>query len=276
MSRILVGLDPSPDADLALTLSLAWARRATWSLTGLGIVDEPTIRRPEAVSFGGTYFKAHRDDARVRDARHQVSEILDQFSSRCAAAGVLSEGRVATGVPAEQILLEGERHDLIVLGRESHFHFETQESADETVRLVLQAMPRPVISVTGDVEAPGPVLVAYGTGIHSSRALQMFALLHPPLESDVVVVAMDSEETPADGRAARAVEFLQAHSISARAHVVSSHQPVADILIELGAKWEARMVVMGVHLVGELGARLFGSVTASMLKDAGRPLFLYH
>jgi nucleotide-binding universal stress UspA family protein len=276
MPRILIGLDPSDDADRALTLSLSWARRADWRLTALGIVDEPTIRRPEAVSFGGTSFKAHRDDARVQDALHQVSEVLDQFGRRCAAAGVPSEGRLVSGLPAEQILLEAERHDLIVLARESHFHFETQESADETLRLVLRAMSRPVISVAGDIEAPGPVVVAYGTGIHSTRALQMFALLHPPLESDVVVVAVDSEETPSDSRAARAVDFLQAHSIPARAHVVASHQPVADILIELAAEWEARMVVMGVHLVGELGARLFGSVTASMLEDAGRPLFLYH
>jgi nucleotide-binding universal stress UspA family protein len=131
MPSLLIGLDPSPDAGLALSLSLSWARQAGWGLTGLGI----------------------------------VSEVLDQFGRRCAAAGVSSEGRVASGVPAEQILLEAERHDLIVLGRESHFHFETQESADKTVRLVLQAMPRPVVlfgSVTANMlEDAGRPLFLY-------------------------------------------------------------------------------------------------------------------
>lgn len=276
MPRILIGLDPSEDADRALALSLSWARRARWHLTGLGIVDEPTIRRPQAVSFGATHFKAQRDDALVRDARHRVSELLDRFGRRSAAAGVSSESRLASGVPAEQILLEAERHDLIVLGRESHFHFETQQSPDETLRQVLQAMPRPVISVTGDIDASGPVVIAYGTGIHSSRALQMFALLHPRPEPDVVVVAVDAQETPADGRAARAVAFLEAHAIAARAHVVVTNERAADVLTELSAQWEARMVVMGLHLTGGLGTRLFGSVTTSMLEGAGRPLFLYH
>ena len=90
------------------------------------------------------------------------------------------------------------------------------------------------------------------------------------------MVGVDSDEAAAAARVARAVDFLGHHSIPARPHVVVSREPAADVLIDLSHQWQARMVVMGAHFIGELGSWLFGSATASMLKAARLPLFLYH
>jgi nucleotide-binding universal stress UspA family protein len=103
----------------------------------------------------------------------------------------------------------------------------------------------------------------------------MFALLAPPLETEAVVVGVDADEAATGNRIARAVDYLHLHAIPARPHVVAGDAPPVDVLLELSERWRARMVVMGAHVVSELGAWLFESVTAGMLKGARCPLFLY-
>ena len=63
---------------------------------------------------------------------------------RCAEAKVACKVLEDVGLPHEQIELQAQRYDLIVLGQQTRFHFETQEGYDDTVRRVLKNCPRPV------------------------------------------------------------------------------------------------------------------------------------
>ena len=86
--RTLVAMDGSAHGLSAGTFALEWARRFGTELVGLGILDEPSITRPEPVSFGGTAFKRHRDEIRPADAHRRILELLGDFRRRCDAAGM--------------------------------------------------------------------------------------------------------------------------------------------------------------------------------------------
>ena len=58
LKSILVGLDGSPSSAAAVELGIQWAKRFNALLVGLGIVDEATIRTPEAEPIGGRLLQA--------------------------------------------------------------------------------------------------------------------------------------------------------------------------------------------------------------------------
>ena len=84
LKSILVGLDGSPSSGAAVELGIQWAKQFNALLVGLGIVDEVTIRTPEAEPIGGGYYKQERDEEMVKEARREIAQLLDKFASRCA------------------------------------------------------------------------------------------------------------------------------------------------------------------------------------------------
>src|SRR5262249_15866454 len=148
LRSILIGLDGSAHCRTALSLGIDWARRSNALLVGLGIIDEPTIRGAETVQVGGQTFAdpiLYREY--LADARPQVEQFLEQFALQCAEAGGAAKVLEDVGVPADEIVLEAQRYDLILLGQQTRFHFETHEDGNDTLGKVLKTSPRPVVVV---------------------------------------------------------------------------------------------------------------------------------
>jgi len=45
------------------------------------------------------------------------------------------------------IFLEAQHYDLIMLGQQTFFHFETQDTSDDTLSVVVKQSPCPVVAV---------------------------------------------------------------------------------------------------------------------------------
>jgi nucleotide-binding universal stress UspA family protein len=272
---ILVGLDGSPESEAAVALSLRWARETGARLVGLGIVDEPTIRRPEPVPMGAGHYKHEKDERLLEDAQRRVEEFLRDFATRCGGEDVPCELVEKVGLPHEQIVLAAQSCDLIVLPRRSHFHFETEHGADDTVQRVLKQSARPVVVVPPRLAGSGPVVVAYDGGVHAARALQAFQALG--LESDAEVLVLSVHEDPAEAaeRAERAIAFLASHGIPALRAVVAAPAPVAPAILRAVEEADARLLVAGMRDRRRLTELFSGSTTQALLRGAQVPLFLF-
>jgi nucleotide-binding universal stress UspA family protein len=273
---ILVGLDGSPYSASAMEVGIRWARRASALLVGLGIIDEPTIRQPLAVPPGAMSFKVHRDQKLLADATRKVEQYLEQFALRCAEAGVSCKLLEDVGLPGDQILLEAQRYDVILLGRESHFHFETQAIADETLASVVKHSPRPVVAVPENPAEGTSVVVAYDGSLQAARALQAFQGIGWDGSQDVHVVCVHDDRLEAARCADRAVEFLESHAIKAFPHPLSTATPPADAILDQAEMVGAGLIVMGAYGRSPLKEFFFGSVTRALLQESPVPLFLYH
>src|SRR5262249_7627246 len=177
LKSVLVALDGSPCSFVATTLALDWARRFGAKLLALGIVDEVSIRRAEPVPLGAGAYKKTRDEARMADAHQRVAGSLADSRTGAAAAGARADVIEELGDPAERILWEAQRADVVMLGRETHFNFETPERRDATLAQVVRSSPRPMVVVPQTLDEGAGVLVAYGGGREAARTLQLFALL---------------------------------------------------------------------------------------------------
>lgn len=276
LRSILVGLDGSAYSHTALEFCIDWARRYDALIVGLGIIAEPAIRAPEMTPIGAGAFKQHADEIRLAQATRQVEQFLEQFSLRCADAAVASKVLEDVGEPYEQILREAQRYDVIVLGQQTYFHFATHEGPCETLKKVLNYAPRPVITVPEKLVPGSSILIAYDGSLQAARVLQAFQGIGVDDASELHVVSVGSNYVEASRLSDRAIEYLALHGRNAKAHVVSSSDTPAAVILDLARRVTARLVVMGAYGQSAIKEFFLGSVTRTMLKESSVPLFLYH
>lgn len=272
--RILAAMDGSPNGEAAAALAIDWGRRFGAELIGLGILDKPSITRPEPVSLGGTAYKRQRDEVRLGEAHRFLSVLLAQFQQRCEHARVRCTVVEDVGAPHEQIIAEAAACDLVVLGRETHFQFETQDKPDATLSKVLRESPRPVIVVPSHTAPGHGVLIAYGGGREVARTLQTFTLLGLASGEPVSVVAVDEDAGRAEARLEPAGRFLAAHGLAFTLDSVSSKLSPASVILEEARRRRPRLLVMGAHGHHPMRDLFFTSVTRAVLKEMPVPVMV--
>jgi nucleotide-binding universal stress UspA family protein len=274
LRSVLVALDGSAHSETATALAIDWAKRYGARLLGLGVVDEPSIRGGEPVPLGAGVYKQARDEARLADAHRRVVDFLADFRARSELAGVAVEVLEDIGDPAVRILREAQRCDVVILARETHFHFETQDQPDETLARVLRGSLRPVVIVPRELPEGQGVVVAYGGGREAARTLQTFQLLGLAAGEAIEVVSIHRDGFEAETLAHLAGEYLTAHGAPHRLHAIASAAPPAEVLLEEVRHARPRLLVMGAHGYHPL-RDLFGtSVTRAVLRACPVPAFI--
>ena len=276
LKSILVGLDGSPSSGAAVELGIQWAKQFNALLVGLGIVDEVTIRTPEAEPIGGGYYKQERDEEMVKEARREIAQLLDKFASRCAEANVSFNLLQDSGLPYEEILRDSQRYDLVLFGHETHFHFGTVDRPDETLWNVLKRGPRPVVIAPHKLVPGSSVVVAYNGSPQADRALQAFQASGLALDEEVCVLSADDDPEEAARQAERAVEFLRLHQIKAVRHALGPVDSRSRSILEEVRQRSARLLVMGAYGHCTVREFLLGSITKAVLKESPVPVFLCH
>jgi nucleotide-binding universal stress UspA family protein len=274
LRSVLVALDGSDYSKAATALAIDWARRYGTRLLGLGVVDAPSIQGAEPVPLGAGAYKHARDEARLADAHRRVVGFLTDFRARSETAGIAVEVLEDIGDPAVRILREVQRCDLVILARETYFHFETQEQPDDTLALVLRGSPRPVVTVPRELPAGQGVVVAYGGGREAARTLQTFQLLGLAAGEVVEVVTIHRDGAEAQALVDLAGEYLAAHGTPHRLRAIASAAPPAEVLLEEIRRARPRLLVIGAQ--GHHPLRdLFGtSVTRAVLRACPVPAFI--
>jgi nucleotide-binding universal stress UspA family protein len=270
----LVALDGSPFSETATALALDWAARFGAGLLGLGVVDETSIRGAEAVPLGAGAYKRERDEARMADARRRVAVFLAEFKMRSAAAGVRAAALEDVGDPAELILREAHRCDVVILARETHFDFESQDRPDETLAHILRESPRPIVVVPRELPEERGVVVAYGGGREMARTLQAFQLLGLAAGEEVEVLTVHRDGAVAEATAQLAGDFLSAHGSPHRLHPVTSKSPPAQVILETVRHHRPRLLVIGAHGHHPLRDLFASSVTRQVLAACPVPVFV--
>jgi len=276
LRSILVGLDGSPYSDTALEMSLRWARRFGATLIGLGIVDEPAIRDPGGLMIGSGHYKPILDEKHLAEARQKVDQFLDHFTGQCNQFSVDCHRLKETGNPAKEIVEEAQRCDLVVLGQQSYFHFETQEGPGQTLFEVLRKAPRPVVTVPQQIVQSDAIAVAYDGSLQAARATQSLVNTGLCDTRDVHVLTVAEDEQQAQRMAGRAIEYLGYHGIDAKLHALPEEGEIGDVLLEHAAKLGVGLIAIGAYGKPAIQQFFFGSTTTTVLKNTTLPLLVYH
>ena len=276
LKTILVPLDGSAATIAASHFASLVARVQGATLTGLGVVDVPTIVAGSATPVGGASYKTERDHALIDDAKKKIGTFVATFDRTCTAAGVVHQTQIEEGLPYSVINRIGRSHDLIVIGRDTCFHFETSDRPGETLGRLLRDSSAPLCIVPGDVPEVKATIVAVDSATPSARTVQLFAHLRLWPDATVTVVSVDADANLARQRSDTTADYLRLHGYTATSlPIVSSERPGRSIL-ETAAKLGAGLVVMGAHGGGAVHELFFGGTAKKVLRDSAVPVFIHH
>jgi nucleotide-binding universal stress UspA family protein len=266
LRSILAVLDGSPASEPVSALAFEWATRFRARVRGLAVLDAPAIEHGELVPMGAYAYKKRRDAVRLDEARRHADRVLDEFRASSAAAGVDATTIEDVGDPAEQILREAHRCDVVVLARETRFEGETRDQADRTLAHVIRGLPRPAVVVPRQPRSGHGVVVAYGGGREAASTLQTFVLLGIAAGEEIDVVTVHRNSAEAAAIALRAGDFLTAQGVVHRLHPVASNDAPAHVILDAVERCRPRFLVMGAHAPHPVRDLFTTSVTRAVLR----------
>ena len=280
LRRLLVALDGSPVNQASQRLAIDLAIKHSFHLTGLGVLDEPDIRRPEAVPLGGMSFKEEKDEAILEQARTKIEGFLKSFSQACVRSEVQHDVKLRNGTPHAEVAAESREHDLVVIGGKTYFRFATREGEGDTLEQLARRMTRPMLIAPLELESLDnrDVMVAYDDSIPAARALQLFQLSDLYAESKIHVVSVHHQRETASEWGRKAVHFLQAHGREVDLLPIQSRGSLNELLRAEIETLRPGLLVMGSFGRKGLREKLFGSTTEHFLfkYSSPVPIFLYH
>lgn len=278
IKSIVVAIDATESSSRAQAYAIGLAKTYSAELTGIAVLDRPWVTRPMATPIGGGHYKGHRDETLLESHRHTLDALVSAFRDQCQAGGVSVRALEVEGVPAEQIEREADRHDLIVIGRDTNFHGVNGQDIGDVVAQLLKDNPRPIIVVPPGPPARGTgVVVAFDGSLQASRAMHMFHLMGLRGDGTMHIVSIDEDNNKAEELAQRGASFFESHGAEVKKHALQSVHEVAQAVLNTVENVGAGMLVMGAFGPHSLMHQLMaGSVTKQLVRSAPVPVFVHH
>ncbi len=274
VKRILVPLDVSEYAEAATERACQLAKANQASVTGMVVLDSPEI--------SGLNLPAHpvhlldytkeRIAARTHQAGQAIHNELEKFAYRCEQAQVSHNKTEFQGVPAEQIIEASHYFDLLVMGLRTHFHFETQSCAGDSLEKVLDHSPTPVLALPKLAkQLLQKVLIAFDGSLPAVRALHSFTRITWPENVDVTILMSHSDKNYRNMALGEAAAYLRSHAFDI-IHTVGTDRDIREVVDEDYIE-KANLVVAGIHAKKRIKDFFVGGLTKQLI-DYGRTALL--
>lgn len=285
IKRILVALDVDTDTPVAINHAIKLAKTFDASISGLAVVDSANI----AADVGGDaigatyypdYYMENLGEHMTEESREEAGKLLKNFDEMTSKAGVKNIQMMEEGVPYERIIEDLKYHDLLVIGRESHFFYNRPERETNTLADIVKKATAPSLVVTESYRKVERVAIAHDGSAASARALQWFVQLEPygnNIEIDIIHVCDLNNETVVDNSKLLlhlVRDYLKAHEYPKINEQLLEKGDTAKRIIDYVKENGIDLVIMGAHSMSAIRRLTFGSTTHELVKNSPVPLFL--
>lgn len=282
LRRILVALDYDTDAPVSVQYAIELAQRAEAEVTALALVDQSKIRSEAAgAGIGAMYYAERLRESLTEEARAQARRLLARVAEELEAEGV-RRGRdyVDEGVPFRRIVEDMKVHDLLVSGHESRFFYPDRSARARTLDEVVERGAAATLVVEPEYRPVRRVLVAYDGSLSAARTMQKFAQLAPfeteELEVEILHVRGSGARAESELLLGLAESYLSAFGFASVRSTSLEASDVTAALLGHAERYDFDLVVAGAYSKSGLRSFFFGSTASALLREAERPLFLYH
>lgn len=276
IKKILVPLDASIYTDGATETAIRIARSHGASVTGVAVLDSPEIRS-SIIPAVGPYYPMMVDavQEKIEHADQILRDTLVRFSKTCEEAGITHEETEYEGIPAQKLLESSIFHDLIVLGLETSFHFETRGGRGDTLDKLIDHTATPVLAVPpSGSDIPKKVIIAFDGSFGASRAMRDFIPFAAPYDPEITLVSAGLPAKNSSFLLSNAVSLLESHGFC-KVNWITSEMTVEETFTPTFIA-DADLVVAGIHSRRPIRDMFTGSFTATLIRDHQKPLFLSH
>jgi nucleotide-binding universal stress UspA family protein len=276
LSRILLPLDPSPYSDSAFKYAVGLAKAHDAEITGLMILDAPEIERTIGPVTPGAVEYARKAERRREALAHEhIQKGLAAFATACEASGVRHGEVEVQGAPAEMIIGESVFFDVVLMGIETHFNFETSDEPAHTLEAIAGRMMPPVITVPLKEYSPDAtkrVTIGFGGSTTAARSIRQFVALGLFKNAEITVLCSNPDIEVANELMGAVSRYLSAHGYDQIEHAWTPG-PVIEAMREQYLE-DADLIVLGSHAKHGILSFLYGHVTKFVLNEASTPVFI--
>jgi len=281
IKRILVALDPDGDTPVATRFAIRLAQKFDASLTGLAVVDIANIHSVIGIGGYGTEISGRKIWSEMADESRQVAEkLLNNFKSAVEKAGVRHRDIRKEGASYELIIEEMKYHDLLIVGRDSHFFYNQPDKDTGTLAKVVKSGDAPTLVVTDEYRNVERIMIAFDGSGPAARTLKSFVHLLPygkDIEIELVNIAGGDSIEEMDKASTilkQAENYLKEHNFRYITKVVLEKGNPGERILERQMEKKPDIVLLGAHSVSALKRTAFGSTTHYMIISSQGPLFL--
>lgn len=280
IKRIVVALDPDEDTPIAIQYAVKLAKRFDAELTGLAVVDLGNIYAGVGGGYGSEFNAMELWKELSQETRDRAVKLLDQFKQSVDKAGVGYTAIKKQGVSEDQIIEQMKYHDLLIVGRDSHFFYNQPGQKTDTLAKVVKGGAAPTMVVTDEYREIERIMIAFDGSGPAARSLKDFVHLLPygkDLDIELVNIP-ESESNESKEYSVTALNgaegYLKTHNFHyIHKHVLDKGKPAERILEHQNRK-NPDMLIMGAHAVSAFQKAVFGSTTDQMITKTDIPLFL--
>lgn len=279
IKRILIALDPDEDTPIATQYAISLAQKNNASVTGLAVVDTSNIYPTGIIGDPGQMHYARNLWEELTDkSRNMADELLERFKKDVEKSGVRHTEITREGASYERIIEGMKYHDLLVVGRDSHFFYNEPKQDTQTLAQVVKNGVSPTLIVTHRFEEVKKVLIAFDGSRAAARSLKSFAQLKPfgkDVEIELLYVRNeDDPDLPNDTILDYAEDYLAEHDFKSITKKTLEKKKVGEQIMEYSDQINADLIVLGAHAVSALKRLTFGSNTHELITKTDTPLFL--
>ncbi|MDZ7265628.1 MAG: universal stress protein, partial [candidate division KSB1 bacterium] len=129
--RILIPLEEYDYTKIAIEYGVHLATGDRWEITGLSILDLPSIEKSIGpVPAGASHFALKQQEKRKQDELQLAQKIIDEFEATCAEKKIAYKTLRLEGSPREIIIEQSNYHDLVITGWQTSFRYGQEPDKD--------------------------------------------------------------------------------------------------------------------------------------------------
>ena len=273
-AEILVCLDGSSYSQAAVEYATQIALEHKASLTGIGVIDLPGIRRARGSAPIGSIYERLADQQHLEDTREIVAGVLKDFGKTCQEEGIHHSIHSEMGSPFREIIEESKFHDFILIGQKTFFRYNVKHEPGNTLDRILHNGLTAVLAVPDSVRQIKRVLVAYDGSVQVTKAIQMFLLLHIWNQCDITLLNVNNNASRGIQLLGRLGDYFRRYGV--QPETVQLRGRADETILSYLREHDIDLLVMGAYGKRSVSEFVFGSVTKSLVAQAGIPLFIYH
>ena len=277
IKRILVALDTDADTPIATQYAISLAQQFNATITGLAVVDisnvypSGIIGKPDATHHARDLWEELSDES-----QSVAKKLLGKFQKSVEEAGVGYTAIQKEGASAERIIEGMKYHDLLILGRESHFYYNEPARETKTLAQIVKHGVCPTLVVTDYFREFKKILIAFDGSNPAARSLKSFIYLiaeRDTAELDLLYVS-DKKKPGEEPVLNYAEAYLRGHSFEKITKTVLLGPKPSDQILAHQKVTGAQLTVLGAHAVSAIKRITFGSNTHNIITSSNIPLFL--
>jgi len=275
VKRILLPLDPSKYSDAATDYAIQLALKTNAQIDGMVILDIPGIEKSVgAVAMGGLYWADKLEKKRAEEAHERVKSLLGKFKARCSEKNVQANEAEYQGSPCDWIIKESIYYDMVVMGLRTHYNFETDKEAGNTLDKVLGNTITPILAVPDNYSSfeNGNALIAFDGSLPAAKALQRFVHLAVNENINIRIINSSDKKEEGDIHLQQAKAYVKTY-IDRDIETVWTPGNIIDVVNEDHLDW-ADLFVVGAHSKNGLFDFMVGSLTRNLIEHGKKPVFI--